>query len=60
MSEWTMLRQASAEVGADVVAAVVAIAVVVVTDDAGGSHVVVLGADPFCGARPTGDDQLVM
>ena len=59
MSEWTMLRHASAEVGADVVAAVVAIAVVVVvTDDAGGSHVVVLGADPFCGARPTGDDQL--
>ena len=51
MSEWTMLRHASAEVGADVVAAVVAIAVVV-TGGAGGGHDVFVGTIPFCGARP--------
>ena len=53
MSECTMLRQASAEVGADVVAAVVAI-VVADGGGTGGSHVVFLGgAVPFCGARPS-------
>ena len=56
MSEWTMLRHASAEVGADVVAAVVAIAVSVADGGGGGGssggHAVFVGADPFCGARP--------
>ena len=49
MSECTMLRHASAEVGADVVAAVVAIAVVG-ADCAGGSHAVFVGVGLFCGA----------
>ena len=52
-----MLRHASAEVGADVVAAVVAIAAVVVGADraGGGSHAAVfVGVGPFCGAPPAG------